>query len=279
MRLRMVATDLDGTIVRADQTMSPRTVAVLRACEAAGVRVVLVTGRPPRWTRHVLEEIGLGGTAVCANGALVLDGATGTVSRARTVDHSTVRDVVGVLRGHWPSAHVALETTAGFAREPGYVTRWDTATDELAVAPLEQLLQAPGWGPAEVVKVLLRIEGGDADQMLALAREVVGDRAEPTHSGAATGLLEIGAAGVSKAATLAELAEEAGVPAHDVVGFGDQPNDVLMLAWTGRGYAMADGHPEALAAAAHRAPPVADDGVAQVLEPLLAELARAPERP
>ena len=273
MRLAMVATDLDGTVVRPDQTMSRRTVTVLRACEAAGVRVVLVTGRPPRWTRHVLDEIGLGGTAVCANGALVLDGATGEVTRARTLDHVTVRDVVARLRGHWPSAHVAIETTAGFAREPGYVTRWDTATDELAVAPLDELLQAAGGGPAEVVKVLLRVEGGDADRMLAVARAAVGDRAEPTHSNAADGLLEIGAAGVSKAATLAELAQEAGVAARDVVSFGDQPNDVPMLAWAGRGYAMADGHPEALAAAAHRAPPVAEDGVAQVLERLLRELA------
>jgi Cof subfamily protein (haloacid dehalogenase superfamily) len=271
MRLRMVATDLDGTVVRADQTMSPRTVAVLRACEDAGVRVVLVTGRPPRWTRHVLDEIGLGGTAVCANGALVLDGRTGRVSRARTLEHATVREVVRVLRGHWPSAHVALETTAGFAREPGYLTRWDTATEELAVAPLEELLHAAGWGPAEVVKVLLRVEGGDADRMLALAREAVGDRAAPTHSNAGDGLLEIGAAGVSKAATLAELAAEAGIAASEVVSFGDQPNDVPMLAWAGRGYAMADGHPEALAAATHRAPPVAQDGVAHVLEELLQE--------
>ena len=66
------------------------------------------------------------------------------VSRARTVETATVRQVVGALRGHWPDAQVALETTDGFAREPGYVTRWDTATDELAVAPLEELLAGAG---------------------------------------------------------------------------------------------------------------------------------------
>ena len=275
MRLRMVATDLDGTVVRPDQTMSRRTVEVLRACDAAGVLVVLVTGRPPRWTRPVLDELGLGGIAVCANGALRLDGTTGEVSRARTVEVATVRQVVDALRGHWPGAQVALETTDGFSREPGYVTRWDTATDELAVAPLEELLAGARGGGPQVVKVLLRVEGGDADEMLALARDVVGEHAVPTHSNAADGLLEIGAVGVSKAAALAELADEAGIDARDVVTFGDQPNDVPMLAWAGRGYAMADGHPEALAAAAHVAPPVADDGVAQVLEPLLADLTAA----
>lgn len=272
MRLRMVATDLDGTVVRPDQTMSRRTVAVLRACDAAGVHVVLVTGRPPRWTRHVLADLGFGGTAVCANGALHLDGRTGAVSRARSLEPGAVRQVVGALREHWPSAQVALETTEGFSREPGYVTRWDTATAELAVAPLEELLAGRDDVPPQVVKVLLRVEGGDADAMLALARDVLGEQAAPTHSDADDGLLEIGAAGVSKAAALAELAREAGIAAEDVVSFGDQPNDVPMLAWAGRGYAMADGHPEALAAAPHVAPSVAEDGVAQVLEPLLAEL-------
>lgn len=268
MRLRMVATDLDGTVVRADQTMSARTVAALRACDAAGVRVVLVTGRPPRWTRPVLDELGTG-TAICANGALLLDGPTGAVSRARTVDLDGVRHVVGVLRERWPDAHVALETTEGFAREPGYVTRWDTATDELAVAPLEELLAGAGGTPPEVVKVLVRVEGGDADTMLAQAREAVGDRVEPTHSSARDCLLELGPAGVSKAATLAEVAAGHGVAAEDVVAFGDMPNDVPMLAWAGRGYAMTGGHPEALAATDRTAPPVHEDGVAQVLEALL----------
>lgn len=269
MRLRMVATDLDGTVVRADQTMSARTVAALRACDAAGVRVVLVTGRPPRWTRHVLDELGTVGTAICANGALLLDGATGEVSRARTVDHDQVRRVVDVLRGRWPDAHVALETTDGFAREPGYVTRWDSATDDLAVAPLEELLDGATGRPPQVVKVLLRVEGGDADAMLALARELVADQVEPTHSNAADGLLEMGAPGVSKAATLAEVAAEHGVDAQEVAAFGDMPNDVPMLAWAGRGYAMTGGHPEALAATDRTAPPVHEDGVAQVLEALL----------
>ncbi len=269
MRLRMVATDLDGTVVRPDQTMSGRTVAALRACAAADVRVVLVTGRPPRWTRHVLDELGTG-TAICANGALLLDGATGEVSRARTVAHDQVRHVVDVLRGRWPQAQVALETTDGFAREPGYVTRWDAATDELAVAPLEELLAGAAGRPPQVVKVLLRVEGGDADAMLALARELVLDHVVPTHSNAADGLLEMGATGVSKAAALAQVAAEHGVDPQDVAAFGDMPNDVPMLAWAGRGYAMTGGHPEALAATDLTAPPLHEDGVAQVVEALLA---------
>lgn len=279
MRLRMVATDLDGTIVRPDLTMSVRTVEALRACHAAGVRVVLVTGRPPRWTAPVLDELGLAGTAVCANGALLLDGGTGEVSGACTLEHGLVRQVVAELRGRWPSAHVALETTAGFVREPGYVTQWDTSADDLVVAPLDDLLSGTAAGPPRVVKVLLRVQGADSDDLLAVAREVLGDVVSPTHSNATGGLLEIGAVGVSKAAALARLADGDAIVPEEVVAFGDQPNDVPMLAWAGRGYAMADGHPEALAAAPHVAPSVVEDGVAQVLEALLAEGAAAGDEP
>jgi hypothetical protein len=84
-------------------------------------------------------------------------------------------------------------------------------------------------------------------------------------------MLEIAAIGVSKASTLAEVAAGRGIPAEDVVAFGDMPNDVPMLRWAGLGFAMADGHPEAIAAADKTAPPCHDDGVAQVQERLLAE--------
>lgn len=90
-----------------------------------------------------------------------------------------------------------------------------------------------------------------------------------THSNAADSLIEIMAAGVSKASTLAEVAADRGVGAEQVVAFGDMPNDLEMLRWAGRSYAMADGHPEALAAADAVAPDCGDDGVAQVLERLL----------
>jgi hydroxymethylpyrimidine pyrophosphatase-like HAD family hydrolase len=80
---------------------------------------------------------------------------------------------------------------------------------------------------------------------------------------------------VTKASALARLAGELGVDAADVVAFGDMPNDVPMLEWAGAGYAMSGGHPLAIAAAARTAPPLAEDGVAQVIEELLAGAAPA----
>jgi hydroxymethylpyrimidine pyrophosphatase-like HAD family hydrolase len=156
---------------------------------------------------------------------------------------------------------VALETLEGFVREPSYRVRWDAQTDQ-RVGDLDELLAlAPS-----VVKVLFRKESSSGDVMLAAARRALEGIAQPTHSNANDCLVEVSALGVSKAATLAELAAERGIKAEDVIAFGDMPNDLEMLAWAGRGYAMADGHPEALAAADHVAAPCTEDGVAQVIE-------------
>jgi Cof subfamily protein (haloacid dehalogenase superfamily) len=262
--MRLVACDLDGTIVRPDGSVAGRTVSALVACERAGVRVVFVTGRPPRWMAPIADATGHHGIAVCANGALVYDLAAERVLRTRAMPLDAVREVVRLLRREVPGGAVALETVEGFRREPAYRPR--RAPAGIPGSPLDELLaDAP-----RVVKVLYRVEAGVADEMLAAARAALEGIAEPVHSDAAGGLIEVAAAGVSKASTLAELAAEDGIGPEDVVAFGDMPNDVPMLLWAGTGYAMAGGHPEAVAAAGRTAPPCEDDGVAQVLEHLLA---------
>lgn len=260
----MVATDLDGTIVRRDQSISPRTVRALQACVDAGVHVVFVTGRPPRWMGPVVEATGRSGTAICANGALVYDLAADRVLRARELSRDAVVEVTRRLRQAVPDMAFALETRHGFRREPGYVTRWDAYSDQDVAALPELLADDPG-----VLKVLARAEGSTGDALLAVGRRLLPDLGEPTHSNAADCLLEVSALGVSKASTLAELAAEHGVTAQDVVAFGDMPNDLAMLRWAGRGFAVAGGHPDALAAADGVAPGCEQDGVAQVLEALL----------
>ena len=260
----LVATDLDGTIVRRDQSISPRTVKAFHACIEAGVEVVFVTGRPPRWMGPVVEATGHAGTAVCANGAIVYDLAAERIVRTREVPRDDVLEVVRRLGRALPGLAVAVETLRGFRREPEYQTRWDTYSAQ-DVGPLGELLaDDPG-----VVKILFRHPERTSDEMLATGRPLLDGLAEATHSNARDHLLEVSAHGVSKASTLAELAAERGIAAVDVVAFGDMPNDLEMLAWAGRGYAMADGHPDAIAAADAVAPPCEEDGVARVLEDLL----------
>jgi len=232
MRPRLVATDLDGTLVRSDGTVSPRTTAAIARIEAAGVPFVMVTGRPPRWMEGIAEATGHRGLAVCANGALVYDLHAARVVRTDLLSGEAALGVVDALRRELPGITFAVER------------------HELA---------------GDVIKLLARHEKLTADELLASARGAVGDAATLTHS-SAEGLLEISAAGVSKASGLASLAAEFGVEAADVIAFGDMPNDLPMLAWAGRAVAVANAHPEVLAAADEVTASNDDDGVAQVLD-------------
>ena len=112
-------------------------------------------------------------------------------------------------------------------------------------------------------------DGTPGDDMLNAVTPALDSVVEVTHSNVHDSLLELSAPGVNKATTLAILAERWGIDRADVVAFGDMPNDVELLRWAGLSYAVGDAHPLALEAADKRAPSIADDGVAQVVERLL----------
>lgn len=267
----MVATDLDGTVVRHDGTLTARTLAALTACEDAGVDVVFVTGRPPRWMAPIVEATGHQGLAICLNGGVVLDLHTNEVLDVEAIPPAVVLDMAARLRAHLPGVSFAVETARGFGCEADYPRRVSPAVDVAGVAggTLEELVAGPG-----VIKLLGKVpqeSGLTSQDMLDVARPLLAGMGEPVHSDPRGLLLEIGPQGVSKATALARLAAARGIDPADVVAFGDMPNDVPMLSWAGCGYAMADGHPEAIAAAACTAPACDADGVAQVLEGLLAD--------
>jgi Cof subfamily protein (haloacid dehalogenase superfamily) len=257
---RVVATDLDGTIVRSDGTISARTRDALAAVERAGAMVVLVTGRPPRWLTDIAVQTGHHGLAICANGAVVWHLHDERVVASYPLERDAVRDIAAALRAEIPELGFAVETVSdGFGHEPTYRPRW-TTDDQMIVAELEALLSRP------VAKLLARHERMTADELLARARQVVDERwATLTHS-SRDGLLEISAAGITKASTLTKLCADRGYAAEDVVAFGDMPNDLPMLAWAGHGVAVANAHPSVLAAVDEVTASNDEDGVAMVLD-------------
>lgn len=273
MDMRMVACDLDGTIVCVDGTISARTLAALAECERLGIHVVFVTGRPPRWMDSIVEMTGHQGLALCGNGAVVLDLATSEVVSSSGLSAEVVLETTKRLRLHIPGITFALETLNGYRREEGYLPLHQAAL-EAATGTLDELLT----DRPVVIKLLARqglphYGSLDSDGLLAIARRELAGLVEVVHSDPQNAMLEISAPGVTKASALAWLADTLNIRAADVVAFGDMPNDVPMLTWAGSGYAMTGGHPEALAAATYQAPPCAEDGVAQILEQLLARLA------
>jgi Cof subfamily protein (haloacid dehalogenase superfamily) len=266
---RLIATDLDGTIVRSDGKISDRTREALGAAEAAGLVVVFVTGRPPRWMKEVAEQTGHAGVAICANGALVFDLHTETLVREHPMQPEDAMHLVREMRAALPDIVFAVERGLQFAHEPAYVPRVELPPD-VTVAEMEELLSVP------VVKVLARHTTMGPAEMIKVAQEVIGDLASLVEvtfgatAGGLDGLLEISAAGVTKGFALEHLAAEHGLGAADVIAFGDMPNDLPMLAWAGHAVAVANAHPDVLAIADEVTESNDDDGVALVIERILA---------
>jgi Cof subfamily protein (haloacid dehalogenase superfamily) len=265
-RPRLIATDLDGTLLRSGGAVSERTLRALRTATDAGAQVVLVTARPPRHVDRVAAATGLTGTAVCSNGALVYDIATRTVLEHRALPVPTARRVATALSAATPGTGFAVETGDLVLCEPGYTMRFsEDPQAQVAVASLGDL-----WlTEVPIVKLLAWSATLDADTLLAAAEESAGGQAQFTHSGG-RGLLEISAPGVTKAGTLAALCAERGISAAETVAFGDMPNDLAVLQWAGAGYAMGNAHPAVLAAVPRHTAGNNEDGVAAVLEALFA---------
>ncbi|MFF1834127.1 HAD family hydrolase [Streptomyces sp. NPDC058231] len=261
----MIASDLDGTLLRRDGSLSPRTLRALRAAEAAGAEIVVVTARPPRFVDRLADAAGLAGTAVCSNGALVYDLGTRTVVSSRALSVSVARRVATAVAAAVPEIGFALETGNQVLYEPAYRMRF--SEDEGAELPVPSL--ADLWlTDVPVTKLLAWSDRLDADTLLDAAREgagAAGSEVQFTHSGG-RGLLEISASGVTKAGTLAELCAARGIDASEVIAFGDMPNDLTVLGWAGTGYAMGNAHPAVLAAVPEHTVSNEEDGVAHVLE-------------
>ncbi|MGW2930978.1 Cof-type HAD-IIB family hydrolase [Streptomyces sp. NPDC001156] len=273
---RLIATDLDGTLLRDDKSVSERTVAALAAAEAAGIEVFFVTGRPARWMDVVSDHVHGHGLAICGNGAAVVDLHKGSGAhrfvKVRELPRENAVDAVQLLRDAAPGTVYAIEQTYGFYQEPGYPKLHLEVPDLLASA--EELLapDAPG-AHQPVLKVLAYHPELDPDAFLTLARIAVGDRATITRSSPSS-LLEISGPGVSKASTLALCCAERGISHEEVIAFGDMPNDVEMLTWAGQSYAMGNAHPDVIAAASGRTVANNEDGVAVIIERILADRLR-----
>lgn len=265
MRFRAIATDLDGTLLRSDQSVSPRTRNAIRAAEDAGMLVVIATGRPPRWIAPVVEQLGDRGLVVCANGASVYDPARHELVHRIDLAPEVVRSIVDDLEVHVPEAVLGVEQGFDFGIDRRYQ---DTGVDildlipDIRVAPIRSFLDAP------VTKLIVRLPHPAPRGTAARVQAIVGERALVTHS-TNESFLELSDPRVHKAHTVELLLEEHGHTAADVVAFGDMPNDLELIRWAALGVAMANAHPDLLAAADLVTAANDDDGVARVIEALL----------
>jgi Cof subfamily protein (haloacid dehalogenase superfamily) len=260
-RPRLIASDMDGTLLHWDDTVSESTLAELERWRVDGVPLVLATGRPPRWMRRIREVLGHG-IAVCCNGAVLLDLELFEVIDEEPLHPDILESVTRELRRRQPDTWFAVEYGLEFRHEPIYKPRWDVDAPGVAEATLDEMVAVP------VAKLLARHEHLPRDEFVALVEDVIGNRATVTHS-SSDALAEISALGVTKASGLAKVAARHGVGPEDVVVFGDMPNDIAAFQWVreagGRAVAMEHAHPDLMAVATDVTGTNDDDGVAAFL--------------
>jgi len=265
---QLFATDLDGTLLNSSGGISTTNVAALRSAQDSGLHVVFVTGRPPRWMAEIGHITGNHGHAICANGALVLDVATGEVLQADYLDRDLGIDVVNRLRRIDPDISFAVELAeeVSFMIDENYRPRWETQ-QEVPRVPVEEMFNS-----GKVIKLLARPSEHaklDADQFVSAAESVASDIVDLTHSNIFDVLLEMSPNGVNKGTALARFANNLGVSQSAVAAVGDMPNDVPMISWAGQGAAVANAHESVKAVANVLLPSNDEDAVAVFIQQLL----------
>lgn len=265
---RVVATDLDGTLVRSDETVSDYSLTVLRKVREAGITVVGVTGRGARLIELCRRDLPEADFFVLAQGGFVIDQRDPDSPRTlhrRQIPGEDLAVALELLREAAGPLSVLVE-----ALDEPRAPLWGDADSvwpypEWVAYDRLQALAGP------VYKGFARAVDLTADELLAVARGVIPpDLGTVTQAG--LGYVEITAPGVDKGSGLAVVAAELGLPPEDVLVFGDMPNDVPMFCWAGwRRVAVANAHAEVLAVADEVTASNDADGVAAWLETMLSQ--------
>lgn len=242
MTPRLIATDLDGTFLKPDGTVSERNAQAVRAAQEAGLHVVFATGRPPTWM-HPIAELGLDTAPVIGcNGAIRYDVATGEVVEIIPIVPELIATLAAHVHERLPGTLLGLQRQHSFGYEPGYLESAPQFPGYFS-SPLPEMLHGE-----PVLKVLVQTFEASLDDVVGTLGEVAGDELTLTWSthGQSVGdriLVEVGARGVDKAAMLARYCADLGVDPADVAAFGDMPNDRGMLEWAGQAFVMPPCHP------------------------------------
>ncbi|MGW1785486.1 HAD family hydrolase [Streptomyces sp. NPDC002143] len=259
---RLIATDLDGTLLRSDQSVSQRTRDALAAATAAGAAHIVVTGRAAPWTKHILEDLDYRGLAVCAQGAQVYDAGEDRLLTSVTLDRQLAGVALAKIEAEVGPLYLAASRDGldgDVLVGPGYAV-----TGALPSTPFTDVSDL--WS-APLNKIYIQHPELSDDALAEAARQAAGGFVTVAMAG--EGIVELLPLGLSKATGLSIAARRLGLKAADTIAFGDMPNDIPMFGWSSHGVAMANAHEELKAVANETTSSNEDDGIAVVLERLL----------
>ncbi|MGH8980451.1 MAG: HAD family hydrolase [Acidimicrobiales bacterium] len=250
-----------GLIDTRSELVTSSVVAAVDALGTAGVLVVFVTARPPRWVHEVADQLPRSHpVAICSNGAIVYDVAESRILLEHPISPEACAAIVARLREELPTVAFAAELGLRYGQEPRYMNQWPVPPEAI-VCDVESLVREP------VAKLVARHCEAVEDHwyLIETIRRAVGGLGEVTSSGPEAPI-EISAPGISKAFALQIVAAQHCVEREDVLAFGDMPNDIEMLAWAGYSVAPANAHADVLDVVDEVTAANDEDGVAQVLE-------------
>ncbi|GAU66495.1 hydrolase [Streptomyces sp. NBRC 110611] len=261
--VRLVAMDLDGTLLDSTGTVPSRVRAAVRAAARGGVRPAFVTGRPLADTVALLRAADLRGHVACSNGAVVLD-ETGRVLHRRAIDGERAAAVRRILRGTFPELTLGAVDESRLFLDPGFPA--DLAQDwrsQLCAGPVSGALD-----DGRVLKVLAAHPASTAEELAPAVSGALGGAYQVTYS--TQRFLEISDARATKGAAVAAVAAATGVPLTAVAAVGDMPNDLPMMEPSALAVAVGNAHPRVLDAADLIVRGNDLDGVAELLDAVLA---------
>jgi Cof subfamily protein (haloacid dehalogenase superfamily) len=263
--VRLIATDLDGTLLGPGGTLSQRNIDALRSARDAGWYVVLASGRPPFMVVELMHQLADAVThGVLANGSVVCTLPDAATLRSVRFGVSMAVEVVQHLRSIDAGYGFAMATDAGFAHEAGFAERMPASQP----MPMSADVLTAAQGASEAIKLMVFHDRHTAHELLDLLPPLVDEALAVTHMGA--DCVEIGPAGIDKATALSWLCAHLQVDSRNVVAFGDEYNDHEMLRWAGLGIAMGNANQLTRDLADEVTAANTDDGVAVALERLVA---------
>lgn len=261
--VRAIVSDLDGTLLRSDGTLSSATMATLCATREIGIQLIVATSRTPRAVRRIAGHEILG-TVVCANGAIVWSGERDDVLSQTSFDATALMAALGRLAIQVPDAAIALLSADTMFLDERYLAQ--RSKKGLADAVL-----APSLGQVvnehAVAAVAVRHPSLVGEQLLVPVTAAFAGAGEATFAG--TTAVDVVPSGATKSTTVERLLTDAGHPGESAVVFGDMPNDLALFACSGWACAVANAHPLVLQAADEIVPSNDDDGVARTIRRLL----------
>jgi Cof subfamily protein (haloacid dehalogenase superfamily) len=259
--IKLVAIDLDGTLLTSSKQVSAQTVQALRCLPRSNVKVVIASARPPRSVRHIYRALGLDTLQINYNGALIWDEVRGRTVFHRPMSGSTVRQIIAEARGLFEEVLVSCEVLDRWYTDRAdqtYTTETGRMFKPDVICDVDEFCDGP------ITKLMLLGEPRIMRKLAPILSEQYGGIVTVLH--ADDDLLQIMDKRVGKATALKKVSATYGIEPDEIMAIGDAPNDVGMLQLAGVAIAMDNAHPLVKKVADWIAPSNDDHGVHAALK-------------